>query len=305
MKVFFKILATIIFCMIWGSIQRGCQDATSEGSGSGYVIGNVIGLVLLFVGIYAIWKFNFEDNGIPKSEMANKSEISNLENNLKATENGLKNKEKEVVLNSVVMAKNLLKKSSIHSKQNSLEILDEIQTIWETYSNPQTVFTFNETIAIIEKVIVQIKNNNLSQAKNYWYQSVKYIKLKNIGGYIKKSNSTYYDMLIFESNNVCHKVSINKKHESLYGITTFKMQINDNMLLMGNTGNYKFNTEKNEILIKFNLDKQHEQTFRCKLRADGTLVVNVFFKEEHSNDIKKDIREYYFDSNFKHKFLLK
>ena len=58
MRVFLKIVATIIFCMIWGSIQSGCQAATRNGSGGGYVLVNIFGLILLVAGIYGIWKFN-------------------------------------------------------------------------------------------------------------------------------------------------------------------------------------------------------------------------------------------------------
>ena len=57
-RVFLKIVATIIFCMIWGSIQSGCQAATRNGSGAGYALVNIFGLILLVAGIYGIWKFN-------------------------------------------------------------------------------------------------------------------------------------------------------------------------------------------------------------------------------------------------------
>lgn len=62
MKAVLKIIATLVFCMIWGSIQRGCQDATRNGSGGGYILVNIFGLILLIAGIYGIWKFN------PKNE---------------------------------------------------------------------------------------------------------------------------------------------------------------------------------------------------------------------------------------------
>lgn len=60
MRVFLKIIATIIFCMIWGSIQHGCQVATSQpgSSGAGYLLVNLFGLALLIAGIVGIWKYN-------------------------------------------------------------------------------------------------------------------------------------------------------------------------------------------------------------------------------------------------------
>jgi hypothetical protein len=54
-----KIIATIIFCLIWGQLQHGCQQgARSTGSGAGYAMVNIFGLVLLVAGIYGIWKYN-------------------------------------------------------------------------------------------------------------------------------------------------------------------------------------------------------------------------------------------------------
>lgn len=62
-----KIVATIIFCLIWGSVQRGCQEGARQsaiqsggaaGAGIGYVLVNLFGLALLIAGIYGIWKYN-------------------------------------------------------------------------------------------------------------------------------------------------------------------------------------------------------------------------------------------------------
>jgi hypothetical protein len=59
MTKFLKIVATIIFCMIWGQLQYGCQQgARASKSGAGYVLVNIFGLVLLVAGIYGIWKYN-------------------------------------------------------------------------------------------------------------------------------------------------------------------------------------------------------------------------------------------------------
>lgn len=60
MRVFLKIVVTIIFCGFWGSVQRGCQVGASQpgSSGIGYLLVNVFGLALLAAGIYGIWKFN-------------------------------------------------------------------------------------------------------------------------------------------------------------------------------------------------------------------------------------------------------
>lgn len=53
-----KIIVTIIFCMFWGQLQSGClAGARSTGSGLGYAIMNILGLVSLFAGIYGIWKY--------------------------------------------------------------------------------------------------------------------------------------------------------------------------------------------------------------------------------------------------------
>jgi hypothetical protein len=63
MTRFLKILATIIFFLIWGQCQHGCQQgARSTGSGAGYALINIFGLVLLGAGIYGIWKYNSNKN---------------------------------------------------------------------------------------------------------------------------------------------------------------------------------------------------------------------------------------------------
>jgi len=59
MTNFLKILATFIFCLIWGQLQHGCQQgARLSGSGATYALMNIFGLVLLAAGIYGIWKYN-------------------------------------------------------------------------------------------------------------------------------------------------------------------------------------------------------------------------------------------------------
>ena len=60
MTTFLKIVATIVFFLIWGSIQHGCQTATSQpgSSGIGYVLVNLFGLALLIAGLMGIWKYN-------------------------------------------------------------------------------------------------------------------------------------------------------------------------------------------------------------------------------------------------------
>ncbi len=67
MTKFLKIVATIVFFMIWGSIQRGCQEGArqtaiqhggADGTGIGYVLINLFGLALLIAGIVGIWKYN-------------------------------------------------------------------------------------------------------------------------------------------------------------------------------------------------------------------------------------------------------
>ena len=59
MTKFLKIVATIVFFLIWGQLQHGCQQgARSTGSGAGYALINIFGLVLLGAGIYGIWKYN-------------------------------------------------------------------------------------------------------------------------------------------------------------------------------------------------------------------------------------------------------
>ena len=55
MKNLYKALATIIFFLFWGSFQRGCTEgAKSTAGGAGFAIGNLLGLILLFVGIIVI-----------------------------------------------------------------------------------------------------------------------------------------------------------------------------------------------------------------------------------------------------------
>jgi len=59
MTKFLKILATIIFAMIWGQLQSGCnQGARSAGSPVATLFISIFGLVLLVAGIYGIWKYN-------------------------------------------------------------------------------------------------------------------------------------------------------------------------------------------------------------------------------------------------------
>ena len=59
MRKFLKILATIFFCLIWGQLASGClKGAKSTGGGVGYAIANLFNLILLFGGIYGVWKFN-------------------------------------------------------------------------------------------------------------------------------------------------------------------------------------------------------------------------------------------------------
>jgi hypothetical protein len=58
MTTFLKIVATIIFFMIWGQLQSGCQQgARASGSGAGYMLMNILGLVMLGAGTYGIWKY--------------------------------------------------------------------------------------------------------------------------------------------------------------------------------------------------------------------------------------------------------
>ena len=58
-----KIIATIIFFLIWGQCQHGYQQgARSTGSGAGYALVNIFGLVLLGAGIYGTWKYNSNKN---------------------------------------------------------------------------------------------------------------------------------------------------------------------------------------------------------------------------------------------------
>lgn len=64
-----KIIATIIFFLIWGQCQHGCQQgARSTGSGAGYAIVNIFGLLLLGAGIYGIWKYNSNKNSDDDSD---------------------------------------------------------------------------------------------------------------------------------------------------------------------------------------------------------------------------------------------
>ena len=74
MTKFLKILATIFFLFIWGQLQHGCQQgARSTGSGIGYVLVNIIGLVLLTAGTYGIWKYNPNNNSNNDNQKLDKS----------------------------------------------------------------------------------------------------------------------------------------------------------------------------------------------------------------------------------------
>ena len=59
MTTFLKIVATLVFFLIWGQLQSGCQQgARASGSGAGYALMNIFGLILLGAGIFGIWKYN-------------------------------------------------------------------------------------------------------------------------------------------------------------------------------------------------------------------------------------------------------
>jgi hypothetical protein len=70
MTKIFKIIVTIVFCLMWGQIQHGFQQGVrSTGSGLGFALVNIFGLALLVAGIYRIWKYNpkkSSDNDNPK-----------------------------------------------------------------------------------------------------------------------------------------------------------------------------------------------------------------------------------------------
>jgi hypothetical protein len=69
-----KIVATIIFCLIWGQLQHGCQQgARASDSGGGYALMNIFGLVLLVAGIYGIWKYNPDKGSDKGNEKLDKS----------------------------------------------------------------------------------------------------------------------------------------------------------------------------------------------------------------------------------------
>ena len=69
-----KIIATIVFFLIWGQLQRGCQQgARSTGSGAGYALVNIFGLVLLVAGIYGIWKYNSHKSSDNDNQKLDKS----------------------------------------------------------------------------------------------------------------------------------------------------------------------------------------------------------------------------------------
>ena len=63
MKNLYKAIATIIFFFLWGSFQRGCTEgAKFTAGGAGFAIANLLGLILLFVGIIVIWKYGSNKN---------------------------------------------------------------------------------------------------------------------------------------------------------------------------------------------------------------------------------------------------
>lgn len=63
MTKFLKIVVTVVFLLIWGQLQHGCQQgAKSTGSGPGYMLANLFGLIFLIAGIYFIWKYNPNSN---------------------------------------------------------------------------------------------------------------------------------------------------------------------------------------------------------------------------------------------------
>jgi hypothetical protein len=63
MRKFLKISATFVYLLIWGQLASGClEGAKSTGGGAGYAMANIFNLILLFGGIYGIWKFNPTDD---------------------------------------------------------------------------------------------------------------------------------------------------------------------------------------------------------------------------------------------------
>lgn len=69
-----KIVTTIIFCLIWGQLQHGCQQgARASGSAGGNVLVNIFGLVLLVAGIYGIWKYNPDKGNKDNNQKLDKS----------------------------------------------------------------------------------------------------------------------------------------------------------------------------------------------------------------------------------------
>lgn len=58
MTKFLKIIATIIFLIIWSPMQNGClQSAKKTESIPFHILMYLFGLFLLFAGIYGIWKY--------------------------------------------------------------------------------------------------------------------------------------------------------------------------------------------------------------------------------------------------------
>jgi succinate dehydrogenase/fumarate reductase cytochrome b subunit len=82
MRIILKIIATIIFLIIWGNIQRGCTDSSREiynqhrgadGTSFGHLFNILSGYALLFAGIYGIWKFNPNSKNNDENQKLDKS----------------------------------------------------------------------------------------------------------------------------------------------------------------------------------------------------------------------------------------
>ena len=59
MTITLKIIATIIFILIWGQLQSGChQGVRTSGSVIPDGLISIFGLITLVAAIYGIWKYN-------------------------------------------------------------------------------------------------------------------------------------------------------------------------------------------------------------------------------------------------------
>lgn len=83
-----------------------------------------------------------------------------IEDEIRGVGDSIKKKQREVVLTSLKMTKDLaLKLTDKQVKTQAMDILGELENLWSKYSNPEVSMSFDETMETIKQVLNIIKAN--------------------------------------------------------------------------------------------------------------------------------------------------